>query len=286
MRTVQVSVPPVWYHFISARLARAGWRYSVNILRSTNEETIFLRSPREIERIREAAKVVVFTLKELKKAVKPGITTKELDDLAARIFREKGAVSGSLNYHGYPGHICVSVNEEVVHGIPGSRTLREGDVVKLDVAASLDGFFADSTMTYPVGQVKPDVARLLKVTNAALHRGIDKAKPGNRLTDISHAIQRHVETNGFSIVRAFVGHGVGRSMHEPPQVPHFGPPHQGPILRPGMVLAIEPQVNMGTPEITILDDHWTAVTKDGKYSAHFEHTVAITQDGPEILTAW
>ncbi len=258
----------------------------MNILRSTNEEMIILRSPREIERMREAAKVVVFTLKELKKAVKPGVSTKDLDDLAARIFREKGAISGSLNYHGYPGHICVSVNEEVVHGIPGSRRLREGDVVKLDVAASLDGFFADSTMTYPVGQVKPDVARLLKVTNEALHRGIDKARPGNRLTDISHAIQKHVETNGFAIVRAFVGHGVGRSMHEPPQVPHFGAPHQGPILRPGMVLAIEPQVNMGTPEITILDDHWTAVTKDGKYSAHFEHTVAITTDGPDILTAW
>ncbi|MGI5835386.1 MAG: type I methionyl aminopeptidase [Chloroflexota bacterium] len=247
---------------------------------------MILRSPREIEKIREAAKIVVFTLKELKKAVKPGVTTKELDNLAASIFKEKGAVSGSLNYHGYPGHICVSINEEVVHGIPGNRRLRQGDIVKLDVAASLNGYFADSTKTYPVGEVKPEVARLLKATEESLYRGIEKARPGNRLSDISHAIQTHVEKNGFSIVRVFVGHGVGRSMHEAPQLPHFGPPHQGPLLRPGMVLAIEPQVNMGTPDVTILDDQWTAVTKDGKWSAHFEHTVAITADGPDILTEW
>lgn len=258
----------------------------MNFLRSKHEEAIILRSPREIEKMREAAKIVVFTLKELKKAVKPGVTTRELDELAARIFKQKGAVSGSFNYHGYPGHICVSVNEEVVHGIPGNRKLRHGDIVKLDVAASLNGYFADSTKTFPVGEVKPDVARLLKVTDDALFRGIEKAKPGNRLSDISHAIQTHVEKNGFSIVRVFVGHGVGRSMHEPPQLPHFGPPHQGPLLRPGMVLAIEPQVNMGTPEITILEDQWTAVTKDGKWSAHFEHTVAVTAEGPDILTQW
>jgi methionyl aminopeptidase len=258
----------------------------VNKLRSRNQEAIILRSPREIEKIREAAKIVVFTLKELKKAVKPGVTTKELDNLAASIFKEKGAVSGSLNYHGYPGHICVSINEEVVHGIPGNRRLRQGDIVKLDVAASLNGYFADSTKTYPVGEVKPEVARLLKATEESLYRGIEKARPGNRLSDISHAIQTHVEKNGFSIVRVFVGHGVGRSMHEAPQLPHFGPPHQGPLLRPGMVLAIEPQVNMGTPDVTILDDQWTAVTKDGKWSAHFEHTVAITADGPDILTEW
>lgn len=258
----------------------------MNKLRSRNQEAIILRSPREIEKIREAAKIVVFTLKELKKAVKPGVTTKELDNLAASIFKEKGAVSGSLNYHGYPGHICVSINEEVVHGIPGNRRLRQGDIVKLDVAASLNGYFADSTKTYPVGEVKPEVARLLKATEESLYRGIEKARPGNRLSDISHAIQTHVEKNGFSIVRVFVGHGVGRSMHEAPQLPHFGPPHQGPLLRPGMVLAIEPQVNMGTPDVTILDDQWTAVTKDGKWSAHFEHTVAITADGPDILTEW
>jgi len=258
----------------------------VNIWHSNNQEAIILRSPREIEKMREAAKIVVLTLKELKKAVKPGVTTKELDDLAAQIFRENGAVSGSLNYHGYPGHICVSLNEEVVHGIPSGKKLRQGDIVKLDVAASYNGFFADSTMTYPVGTVKPEVARLLKATEEALYKGIEKARPGNRLSDISHAVQTHVEKNGFSIVRAFVGHGVGRSMHEPPQLPHFGPPHQGPLLRPGMVLAIEPQVNMGSPEIVILDDHWTAVTKDGKWSAHFEHTVAITPNGPDILTRW
>lgn len=258
----------------------------MNAQRMAEDEAIVLRSPREIEKMREAARVVVLALKELKKAVKPGVTTKELDDLAARVFQENGAVSGSLNYHGYPGYICVSVNEEVVHGIRGNRRLQEGDIVKLDVAASLRGYFADSTMTYPVGEVRPEVARLLKVTEQALWQGIDKAKAGNRLSDISHAIQTHVEKNGFSIVRAFVGHGVGRSMHEPPQVPHFGPPHQGPLLRPGMVLAIEPQVNMGTPEISILDDRWTAVTKDGRWSAHFEHTVAITPYGPDVLTRW
>lgn len=258
----------------------------MNILSTASDEAIVLRSPREIERMREAARIVVFTLKELKKAVKPGVTTRELDELAARIFRQKGAISGSLNYHGYPGHICVSVNEEVVHGIPGGRKLRTGDIVKLDVAASYKGYFADSTKTYPVGEVSPEVARLLKVTEEAMFKGIEKAQAGRRLSDISHAIQQHVEKNGFSIVRAFVGHGVGRSMHEAPQVPHFGPPNQGPLLRPGMVLAIEPQVNMGTPEITILDDHWTAVTKDGKWSAHFEHTVAVTPNGPDVLTRW
>ncbi len=248
------------------------------------DEAIVLRSPREIEKIREAGKVVILTLQELKKAIRPGVTTKELDDLAGKIFREHGAVSGSLNYHGYPGQICVSVNEEVVHGIGGPKKLREGDVVKLDVAASLKGYFADSTMTYPVGEVKPEVARLLKVSEEGLWKGIDQARPGNRLSDISHAIEAHVEKNGFAVVHAFVGHGVGRSMHESPQVPHFGPPHRGPLLRPGMVLAIEPQVNMGTREITILGDHWTAVTKDGKWSAHFEHTVAITADGPDVIT--
>lgn len=258
----------------------------MDVLSMADDETIVLRSPREIERMREAGKIVALTLQELKKAVKPGVTTKELDDLAGRIFHEHGAVSGSLNYHGYPGQICVSVNEEVVHGIGGPRKLHEGDIVKLDVAASLNGYFADSTMTYPVGKVRPEVARLLKVTEEAMFKGIDQAKPGNRLSDISHAIEEHVEKNGFSIVRAFVGHGVGRSMHEPPQVPHFGPPHRGPLLRPGMVLAIEPQVNIGTREITVLGDHWTAVTKDGKWSSHFEHTVAITPDGPDIITRW
>jgi methionyl aminopeptidase len=258
----------------------------VNVLSMEDDEAIVLRSPREIERMREAGKIVALTLQELKKAVKPGVTTKELDDLAGKIFHEHGAISGSLNYHGYPGHICVSLNEQVVHGIGGPRRLREGDIVKLDVAASYNGFFADSTMTFPVGQVKPEIARLLKVTEEALYKGIDQAKPGNRLSDISHAIEKHVEKNGFSIVHAFVGHGVGRNMHEPPQVPHFGPPHRGPLLRPGMVLAIEPQVNMGTREITVLGDHWTAVTKDGKWSSHFEHTVAITTDGPDVITRW
>ncbi len=258
----------------------------MNTLSREEDEAIILRSPKEIEKMRDAARIVVLALKELKKAVKPGVTTRELDELAGEIFKQNGAISGSLNYHGYPGYICVSLNEQVVHGIRGGRQLHEGDIVKLDVAASYKGYFADSTMTYPVGEVKPEVARLLKVTEQGLWQGIEKAKAGNRISDISHAIQQHVEKNGFAVVRAFVGHGVGRNMHESPQVPHFGPPHQGPLLRPGMVIAIEPQVNMGTPEISILGDHWTAVTKDGKWSAHFEHTVAITQNGPDVLTRW
>lgn len=258
----------------------------MNVLSRADEEQIVLRSPREIERIREAGKIVILTLQELKKAVKPGVTTKELDDLAGKIFREHGAVSGSLNYHGYPGNICVSVNEEVVHGIGGPKKLREGDIVKLDVVASLNGYFADSTMTYPVGKINAEAARLLKITEEALWKGIDQAKPGNRMGDISHAIEKHVESNGFSVVHAFVGHGVGRAMHEAPQVPHFGPPGRGLLLRPGMVLAIEPQVNIGTREIVVLDDHWTAVTRDGKWSSHFEHTVAITPDGPDVITRW
>lgn len=258
----------------------------VNVLSRADDEQIVLRSPREIERMREAGKIVALTLQELKKAIRPGVTTKELDDLAGRMFKQHGAVSGSLNYHGYPGQICVSLNEEVVHGIGGPKKLREGDVVKLDVAASLNGYFADSTMTYPVGEVSPEAAKLLKVTEEALWKGIDQARPGNRLTDISHAIEQHVERNGLSVVHAFVGHGVGRNMHEAPQVPHFGPAGRGPLLRPGMVLAIEPQVNIGTREILVLDDHWTAVTRDGKWSAHFEHTVAITPDGPDVITRW
>jgi methionyl aminopeptidase len=234
--------------------------------------------------MREAGKVVAATIAELRKAAQPGITTKELDELAADVFRQHGAMSTALNYHGFPAHICISVNNEVVHGIPGKKRLREGDLVKFDVAARYRGYVGDSTVSVPIGRVRPEIERLARVAEEGLWKGIEQAQPGNRLTDISHAIQRHVERHGMSVVRVFVGHGVGREMHEPPQVPHFGPPGRGPVLRPGMCLAIEPQVNLGRPEVKILKDGWTAVTRDGSWSAHFEHTVAITPDGPLVLT--
>lgn len=234
--------------------------------------------------MREAGRVVAATLAELRRAAQPGVTTRELDELAAEVFRRHGATSTALGYHGFPAHICISVNNEVVHGIPGKRKLREGDLVKFDVAARLRGYVADTAATVAVGKPRPEAQRLMTVTEEALWQGIRQARPGNRLTDISHAIQTHVERHGMSVVRVFVGHGVGREMHEPPQVPHWGPPGKGPILRVGMCLAIEPQVNLGSAEVRILKDGWTAVTKDGSWSAHFEHTVAITLDGPRVLT--
>lgn len=234
--------------------------------------------------MREAGRVVAATLAELRRAAQTGVTTRELDELAAEVFRRHGATSTALGYHGFPAHICISVNNEVVHGIPGKRKLREGDLVKFDVAARLRGYVADTAATVAVGKPRPEAQRLMSVTEEALWQGIRQARPGNRLTDISHAIQTHVERHGMSVVRVFVGHGVGREMHEPPQVPHWGPPGKGPILRVGMCLAIEPQVNLGSAEVRILKDGWTAVTKDGRWSAHFEHTVAITPDGPRVLT--
>lgn len=234
--------------------------------------------------MREAGRIVARVLAELKEAAEPGITTRELDRLAASLFRKHGAVSTALGYQGYPAHICISVNHQVVHGIPGPRKLREGDLVKFDVAAKYRGYVGDTAASVAVGKVKPEVARLMDVTEAALMQGIPMAQPGGRLSDVSHAIETHVKANKMSVVRAFVGHGVGREMHEPPQVPHFGAPGRGPVLRVGMCLAIEPQVNLGGPDVRILDDGWTAVTVDGSWSAHFEHTIAITPEGPLILT--
>jgi methionyl aminopeptidase len=198
--------------------------------------------------------------------------------------RRHGGTSTAYGYFGFPGYICVSLNDEVVHGIPGPKRLRQGDIVKVDVAASYNGYVGDTTISFSLGQPSRDAERLMRVTEEALHKGIEQAWPGNRIGDISHAIQRHVEANGFSVVKEFVGHGVGRSMHEAPQVPHFGPPGKGRLLVPGMCLAIEPQVNFGQPAVRMLDDGWTAVTLDGSLSAHFEHTVAITHEGPRILT--
>ena len=253
-------------------------------LKPVADNTIHLKSPHEIEIMREAGRIVARTVEELKRAAQPGVTTRDLDRVAAETFRKFGAKSTSLGYFEFPGHICVSVNDQVVHGIPGSRRLREGDLVKVDVAAMYRGYVGDTAASFGVGRLRPEVERLVEVTEGAMYRGIEQARAGQRLSNISHAIQTHVEANRLEVVREFVGHGVGRSMHEPPQVPHFGPPGHGPLLKPGMCLAIEPQVNLGGRGVRILEDGWTAVTLDGRWSAHFEHTVAITPKGPVILT--
>ena len=253
-------------------------------LKPITDNTIYLKSPREIEIMREAGRIVALTVQEIKTATEPGMTTKDVDRIAAQIFKRFGVKSTALGYFDFPGHICVSVNEEVVHGIPGGRRLKEGDLVKIDVAASYRGYVGDTTISYGVGPLQPEIQRLVDVTEAALYKGIEQAIAGQRLSNISHAIQKHVEANKLEVVREFVGHGVGRSMHEPPQVPHWGKPGHGPMLRPGMCLAIEPQVVLGGRGVKILADGWTAVTLDRKWSAHFEHTVAITPAGPLILT--
>jgi len=204
--------------------------------------------------------------------------------LAEEYIKRHGGIPAFKGYRGYPRSLCVSVNEEVVHGIPGKRRLKEGDIVSLDLGVLMDGYYGDAAITVPVGKVSELAKKLIKVTEEALYRGIEMARPGNRLSDISHAIQTHVEKAGFSVVREFVGHGIGKQLHEEPQVPNFGPPNRGPRLEPGMVLAIEPMVNTGTWEVRILPNGWTVVTADGGLSAHFEHTVAITDNGPEILS--
>jgi methionyl aminopeptidase len=245
---------------------------------------IILKSPREIGQIRKANTIVAEILQNLRKLVSPGVITRELERVADEIILAKGAVSAFKGYRGFPGSICISINEAVVHGIAGNRRLKEGDIVSLDVGVKLNGYFGDAAITVPVGEVDPASRRLVEVTEKALTIGIKKAKAGNRLFDISHAIQVWVEENGFSVVRDFVGHGIGRDLHEDPQIPNFGSPHQGPRLEEGMVLALEPMVNEGTHPVRILDDGWTVVTTDGKRSAHFEHTIVITEGDAEILT--
>ena len=244
-----------------------------------------IKSKEEREKIRETGRIVASTLAELRIAVRPGITTDEIDRLAVEALQRYGAKSSSLGYHGYPKSLCTSVNDEIVHGIPGARVLHEGDIVTLDFAAVYNGWHADSAITVPVGKVSADVERLLKVTEDALYRGIAAARAGNRIHDISRAVQQFVEGAGFSIVRQYGGHGVGRSMHEDPQVLNYiAPGYPNLILKPGMVIAIEPMVNMGVKETRVLADDWTVVTMDGTPSAHFEHTVAITEGDADILT--
>jgi methionyl aminopeptidase len=245
---------------------------------------IVCKSAAEIQRMRPAGRLVADVLAALRAAVQPGVTTADLDAIAERHIRGAGGVPAFKGYHGYPATICSSVNDEVIHGIPSKRALEEGDVVSIDCGAVLDGFYGDSAITVPVGPVSEQAAELLRVTEEALHKGIAQARPGGRISDIGHAVQRHVEAHGFSVVREFVGHGIGEKMHEEPQIPNYGEPGRGPRLVEGMVLAIEPMVNAGKPAVKVLKDGWTAVTRDGSLSAHFEHTVAVTAGGPEILT--
>jgi methionyl aminopeptidase len=247
---------------------------------------IVCRSASELERMREAGRLVGEVLTELAALVAPGVTTADLDAAAEKRILAAGAVPAFKGYHGYPATICASLNEEVIHGIPsGRRVLKAGDILSIDVGASLDGYFGDSAVTLPVGRVTEEAASLLRATEESLYKAIERVRPGARISDIGHAVQQHVEAFGFTVVREFVGHGIGQKMHEEPQVPNYGDPGRGPRLAEGMVLAIEPMVNAGKASVKVLADGWTAVTRDGSLSAHFEHTVAVTAGEPWILTA-
>ena len=245
---------------------------------------IELKNANQLSRMRNAGRIVGETLALMRELAKPGVTTLELDRMAEEYIRAQGAIPAFKGYNGFPATLCTSINEQVVHGIPGLRCLESGDIISIDCGAVIDGFFGDAAVTLPIGEVSQDLQKLLKVTEESLMLGIAQAKIGNRLYDVSYAVQTHVEANGFSVVRDYVGHGIGRAMHEDPQIPNFGKPGRGPRLEVGMALAIEPMVNMGTYEVQTLKDHWTVVTKDNRASAHFEHTVAITENGLEILT--
>jgi methionyl aminopeptidase len=246
---------------------------------------IILRSDEEIGRIRKAGLIVALALDKLKMRAKPGVETGELDRIALEEILKNGGLPAFKDYKGYPANICISINEGVVHGIPSARRLKDGDIVSIDVGVKSGNFFADAAITVGVGRIDERARRLMKVTEESLLRGIENARPGKRLSDISASVQECVETNGFSVVRSFVGHGIGEKIHEEPEIPNFGKPNRGPRLESGMVLAIEPMVNEGGHEIEILDDGWTAVTKDRKLSAHFEHTIAVRNGAAEILTA-
>jgi methionyl aminopeptidase len=245
---------------------------------------IIRKSSSEIETMANAGRIVADTIALLGENLKPGVTTAELDEIADEYIRSQGGTSSFLGYRGYPASICTSPNDVVVHGIPDGTTLAEGDILSVDVGVILDGFVADSAYTFPVGEASPEAERLLDGCQAALAAGIVQCRPGNRLSDVSHAIQKATEAAGFSVVRSLVGHGIGRSMHEDPQIPNYGPPGRGPELAPGMTLAIEPMINSGGPDVYLHDDGWTISTADGSLSAHFEHTVAVTENGPQILT--
>lgn len=245
---------------------------------------VTLKSAREIEAMRRSGKITSQVLTTLMKAARPGIETADLDRMAERGIREAGGIPTFKGYNGFTGSICASVNEEVVHGIPGSRVLHDGDLLSIDIGTTLDGYVSDSAVTIPVGNISQAAQRLLAVTQECLTIGISQMKPGNHLGDIGAAVQTHAERHGYGVVRELVGHGVGRAMHEEPQVPNYGEAGTGMELRPGLVLAIEPMITQGSPKIRILEDGWTVVTADGKLAAHFEHTIAVTEGGPRVLT--
>lgn len=245
---------------------------------------ITMKSPREIEIMRRSGKITSSVLTSLLKAAKPGMSLRELDRLAEKGIRERGAIPTFKGYQGFPASICASVNEVVVHGIPGDRILRDGDILSIDIGATYEKYVSDSAATVAIGTVSEEAKRLLRVTQECLMLGIAAMQQGNRLSDIGHAVQQHAEKHGYGVVRALVGHGVGTKMHEEPQVPNWGAPGRGIVLKPGIVLAIEPMITQGTFEVETLADGWTVVTADGKLAAHFEHTVALTDDGPRILT--
>ncbi len=247
---------------------------------------INLKSKKEIDAIERSCRVVAEVLRRLKRKIRPGVYTKELDVMAEQWIREMNAEPAFKNYRGYPATLCVSINEEIVHGIPSHRKLKEGDIVSIDVGVRHDGYYGDAAATFPVGEVAPNALQLIKVTRESLYRGIEQARAGNHLSDISQAIQSWVERFGFSVVRDFVGHGIGKDLHEPPQIPNYITPGKGVRLEVGMVFALEPMINIGTHRVKILDDGWTAITEDHSLSAHFEHTVAITDNEPRILTGW
>jgi methionyl aminopeptidase len=247
---------------------------------------IILKTPEQIERMAVAGRIQARCLQMLRSKCRPGVTTDELDMAAERYIRSQGAEPSFLGYRGFPGSICASPNSMVVHGIPGPYELHRGDIISIDVGVTKDGWVADAALTVPIGRVPPATQNLLATTEAALHAGVAEARSGNHLGDVSHAIQRTVEDEGLSIIRSLVGHGVGRDMHEDPQIPNFGEPGRGPELEPGMVLAIEPMVNLGGEDVRLGDDNWAVYSVDGSPAAHFEFTVAVTEDGPRILTPW
>ncbi len=245
---------------------------------------ITIKSEAELKLMRTSGRIVGRALLELEKRIKPGVTTLELDKFAYEFFKKNDCVPAFLGYHGYPATICASVNDQVVHGIPDKRPLQEGDIVGIDIGAFYKGYCGDSARTYAVGRVAPEIQKLIRVTWESLDKGIEQCRVGNRISDIGHAVQEYVESQAFSVVKDYVGHGIGQAMHEEPQVPNYGKPNQGPRLVEGMCLALEPMVNIGGDEVRVLEDGWTVVTKDGKFSSHFEDTIAILSDGPENLT--
>ena len=246
---------------------------------------IVLKSAREIALMREGGQILADVMDVLPGFVKSGMSTLEIDEEVEAFIKKRGARSAFKGYRGFPATVCISINEEIVHGIPSAdRRIKDGDIVGLDLGCIVDGYYADCAFTLAIGPIPDEVQKLLDVTRESLDLAIEQCVPGRRLSDVSHAVQRHVEGHRFSVVRAFVGHGIGRALHEEPQVPNFGDPGRGPQLRPGMVIAIEPMVTMGTCDVRILDDGWTAVTQDGSLAAHFEHTVAVTDQGPDVLT--